>query len=411
MEKENLNVIFFSLVEINSIEESGIYPDLIREFYKRSHKITIVCPSERRYKRKTVFESIDNINYLRVKSLNLQKCSLVEKALGVFSLGFLYKKQIKKYLADVKFDIVLYATPPINLVGLIYWLKVRDKAFTYLLLKDIFPQNAVDLKILKETTLFYRYLKRLEYRLYDISDKIGCMSPANLKYFSKYNIEFKDKIEVNPNSIDVLSRKTIFNREKVLDLHGIPLDKTVYLYGGNIGRPQGIKFLLNQIEYSLIHFPNIFFVIVGSGTEYSIVEKWHKINKPSNCKIIGQLEKKDFEKLTSACDVGIILLRKEFTIPNYPSRLLTYMNNSLPILSITDKVSDIGLISESNNYGKWSLYGDTDSLIKNILFFEKNPNLRIKMGINSYNYMFNNYSSEISFNKIILSYKNHINEK
>ena len=65
------------------------------------------------------------------------------------------------------------------------YFKKRDNATTFLLLKDIFPQNAVDLGILSKRGvkgIIYRFFRKKERDLYRISDYIGCMSPANVAY-------------------------------------------------------------------------------------------------------------------------------------------------------------------------------------------------------------------------------------
>jgi len=43
-------------------------------------------------------------------------------------------------------------------------------------------------------------------------------------------------------------------------------------------------------------------------------------------------------------DVGLIFLDHRFTIPNFPSRLLDYLDASLPVIAATDPVTDVGSI-------------------------------------------------------------------
>lgn len=64
-----------------------------------------------------------------------------------------FKSALKKYFRDVKFDLILYSTPPITFNNVIKYAKKKsdNKALTYLLLKDIFPQNAVDLGMISKT--------------------------------------------------------------------------------------------------------------------------------------------------------------------------------------------------------------------------------------------------------------------
>ena len=94
------------------------------------------------------------------------------------------------------------------------------------------------------------------------------------------------------------------------------------------------------------------------------------------------------------------MLRKEFTIPNFPSRLLTYLENKLPILAITDITSDVGLIAEKNDFGKWVVYGNLNESIKKIIFFNYNSDQRLRLGENGFNFLHKNYSSVNSFQLI-----------
>ena len=94
----------------------------------------------------------NGIHILRVKIGNITKTkNLVKKGVSTLLLDYQYKKAIKKYLKHVNFDLVLYSTPPITLSSVINHIKKKHNARTYLLLKDIFPQNAVDLGMLSKT--------------------------------------------------------------------------------------------------------------------------------------------------------------------------------------------------------------------------------------------------------------------
>jgi len=55
----------------------------------------------------------------------------------------------------------------------------------------------------------------------------------------------------------------------------------------------------------------------------------------------------------AACDVGLIFLDHRFLIPNFPSRLLSYMQAKLPVLCATDPNTDIGSITVNNGFGWW----------------------------------------------------------
>lgn len=346
-----MNIVFLTLVAINSIEDRGIYQDLLRKFKNEGHNVTIVTPVERRKGISTNLKKKGEVSILEVKTFNLQKTNLIEKGLGTLAIEYQFLHAIKKYLKDEKYDIVLYSTPPITFAKVIEYIKKKDNAYCYLLLKDIFPQNAVDMKMLKSGGFLHRQFLKKEKHLYQISDTIGCMSPANVDFILKHNPEIEAaKVEVNPNTIEPrFISYTEEQRSAIREKYDIPVVKTVLVYGGNLGKPQGIDFLLETIMVS--NNQNLFFLIVGDGTEYHMIEKWFTKEKPVNAKLLHNLPKKDYDELLAACDIGMIFLDKKFFIPNFPSRLLSYLEMKMPVLAATDQNTDIGRIIEYANCG------------------------------------------------------------
>jgi glycosyltransferase involved in cell wall biosynthesis len=396
------NIIFLSLVKIDNLNDRGIYHDLLRQFINEGHKVTVVCPIERKYNLESNLIEDGNLKILQVKTLNIQKCSLFEKGLSTLSINFLIKRGIKKYLRSIKFDIILYATPPITFYSIVKWLKNVSSAKTYLLLKDIFPQNAVDMGMFRENSILHNYFKSIEKKLYHVSDRIGCMSPANKSYLLSRFPNLIDKLEINPNSIEINPENSHgVDIKQIRRTYNLPVNSTIFIYGGNLGKPQGTEFLLPIIDEMSLTNESTFFLIVGDGTDYEKLNNWFLNKKPKNAKLIKSLPREEYDKLVAASDVGLIVLRKEFTIPNFPSRLLTYLENKIPVLCFTDTVTDIGKITEENNFGFWSLYGDINAANSTIKFISENITKRKEMGILGYEFLKKYYNSDISSRLIL----------
>lgn len=357
-----MKVLFLTLSHISSIEQRGIYTDLLRKFRDEGHDVTIVTPLERRLGIDTNMLEVDGVSILQVKTLNITKTNIVEKGIATLSIEYQYLRAIKKYLKDTKFDLVLYSTPPITFEKVIQYIKKRDNAYSYLLLKDIFPQNAVDMKMMKKGGLLHRFFERKEKRLYSISDTIGCMSPANVDFIVKNNPEIdKSIVVVNPNSIEPLYIEyTKEEKNRVKTKYNLPFDKKIFVYGGNLGVPQGIDFLIETTQQ--LKEPDAHFLIVGSGTQYSKLKAWFDNFNPHNATLLAGLPKSEYDTLLAACDVGMIFLHKDFTIPNFPSRLLTYIEMKKPVLAATDVNTDIGKIIEKAECGYWVESGDINAI-------------------------------------------------
>ncbi|MBY0244256.1 MAG: glycosyltransferase family 4 protein, partial [Sphingobacteriaceae bacterium] len=315
-----MNVLFLTLVAIDSLEERGLYQDLLRKFRNEGHQVHIVTPVERRTKTKTNLRKVEGATILQVKTFNIQKANILEKGLATLAIEHQYLRAIKKHFKDIKFDLILYSTPPITLVKVIEYIKKRDQAFSYLLLKDIFPQNAVDMKMLKKNGLLHTMLLRKEKKLYQISDVIGTMSEANSKFVITHNPEISPaKVEVNPNTIEPISISyAVEEGMAIRKKYNLPLDKKIFVYGGNLGKPQGLDFLLETIQKTKNE--QVYFLVVGNGTEFVRINKWFEQEKPANATLLKSLPKQDYDTLLSACDVGMIFLHPDFLIPNFPSR-------------------------------------------------------------------------------------------
>ncbi len=400
-------ILFLSLEVFKSINESNMYTDILREFTKKGHFVCAVSPVERRYKGETELLNENNSKLLRIKIGNIQKTNLIEKGISTLAVEQQYINGIKQYFSDIKFDLVLYATPPITLCRVIEYVKKRDEAFAYLMLKDIFPQNAVDLGMLDKTgvlSIIYKYFRKKETKLYDLSDRIGCMSLANVEYIHKNNPQVSpEKLEVCPNCIEVIDKSVDKETKKSIRLkYNMALDKKVFVYGGNLGKPQGIPFLIECIE-SQRDNPEVFFLVVGDGTEYSILEEYAKNWNQENFKLMRRLSKKDYDTLVAACDVGMLFLDHRFTIPNFPSRLLSYMQAKLPVLVCTDPNTDVGKVAEDGEFGWWcesNSVGDFKKAVEKV----SQSNLS-QMGNNAMEYLKKNYSSKRVYSVIINALK------
>lgn len=399
-----MNIMFLTLVKINTLKERGIYQDLMREFSQHGHYLYIVSPVERCENQETKVKKEGNTVFLNVKTLNIQKTNFIEKGISTLTIDKLFLRAIKKHLSEVKFDLVIYATPPITFTNLIKYIKKRDQAKTYLLLKDIFPQNAVDMQLMPKKGLLYNYFRNKEKELYLISDKIGCMSDANLKFVMEHNSFIpKEKLEVNPNAIELLplNREIICQYKEIHARYGIPENKKIFIYGGNLGKPQGIDFVIETLK-TKAEDDRLFFVIVGSGTEFGRMRKWFDTFRPKNALLLSAIPKTDYDLLVQSCDVGLIFLHKDFTIPNYPSRLLSYLEFKLPVLTATDPCTDIGTDVVKNNCGIAVDSANLQEMINAIdKFVEMDTNDFEEMRENSRKFLEREFQVQQSYDKII----------
>lgn len=402
--RDDMNILFLSLIFYKSVNVSDIYADLLREFIKHGHKISIISPAERRRRIPSGVVYRRHYEILYVKTGNLQKTNAIEKGISYILLEKAYKAAIRKYFSVKKFDLVLYVTPPITFTGAVKYVKHRDGAKTYLMLKDIFPQNAVDLGFLKKygwKKLIYVYFREKEKQLYQISDYIGCMSSENIAYIRLHNPEIQDgRTELCPNCMEPSGcRLSMKERDSVREMYGIPKDRFVFIYGGNLGKAQGIPLIVECIR-QMEKYGHLYWVIAGSGTEYEKIENTVQKNRNGNVKLIRELPVGQYERLVRACDCGMIFLDYRFTIPNFPSRLLSYMNGRLPVLAVTDDKSDVGSTICQGDFG-WNIQnGSAAEVIQKMDEISQMDGLQ-QYGDNAYRYLELHYTAKAVFDIII----------
>lgn len=396
-----MKIFFFSLAYPADLSNHNLYSDLFDEIAERGHEVLVFRPDESRSFGKSKEFFRNKVKIISIPTGKITKTKKFIKAINTLLIERRYKKVVVQYI-DPKPDLVVCSTPPITFVNIIKNLKQATGCVTYLLLKDIFPQNAVDLGMIRQDSILHRYFRKKEKILYAISDRIGCMSPANVEYILKHNPEIDaSKVHVNPNSIRPTPTADLpcFDNA-ILERYGIPKDKFRLVYGGNLGEPQGIDFLLDSIS-ALHAIPDVHLTIIGDGTEYRRIKKFIEEKNIKNITLIKILPKKEYKAILACMDVGLIFLDHRFTIPNIPSRILDYLDVGLPVITATDQASDIGKIIYENGAGISCTSDNVKDFISSILVLKNDSDLRSLLSKGARELLVNNYEVKYSADKIL----------
>lgn len=396
-----MRILFLTLYPFENLTDGYIAADLACELIKKNINLTVITPTLNVKERKSKIIIKDDYKHIYIASGPIQKVNPIKKALGLFKLDLLTIKYLK---LEKQYDLIITMVSHCAFYSAVKYLKKRDNCIIYNLVKDIFPDNVVDLKLLKNNSIIYKKLKRKEQRYYKISDYLGVLSPANKNYLLAHNpFLIKEKVEINPNSI--IPRDLLISDQEKKDImrnFNIPNDKVILLYGGNLGIPQGIDFLLDCMLENEKQESG-FFLIIGDGTEYEKIESFINKYKLKNSALYHSVKQDLFRKITSIADIGLVFLNKNFTVPNFPSRMLSYMEVRKPILFAVDSATDCGIIAEENNFGFNCLNGDLDCFFNVLKKLINNNILRNDYGNNAYNYLCKEFTAKKSV-EIILSH-------
>jgi len=207
-------------------------------------------------------------------------------------------------------------------------------------------------------------------------------------------------VEVCPNSIEPREVVAAEPVEALRLRYGVPAHVMVVLFGGNLGKPQGMDFLLDVVNRSRSR-EDVHYVIAGSGTEKQRVWDYFAAGRHSNITVLDHLPKEEYEKLLCLADVGLILLDGRFTIPNFPSRLTAYMEAAVPVLAATDTVSDIKDVLRESDSGLWMQWGDHEGFLAALDRLRSDPELRSAMGQRGRRYLVEHYTVAKAYETIM----------
>lgn len=377
----------------------NMYTTIVEEFVRNGHNVFVIAPASLGEKTRVNVEK--GINVLRVRTLPLKNIPVLLKGISNLLFPWHFKRAFKRYGQIADYDLIIVPTPPVTLAGLASELKMKYQARVYLILRDIFPQNAVDLGFMRKGSMIYRYFRSTEQKLYSIADRIGCMSHANVEYITGNNPEIsKTKVHVLENFqipyvIDKLKAPSLIKR------YGLE-NKYVVVFGGNMGKPQQMENVLHLAK-QCSEFPDVIFILLGEGILTGKLREEIKGKNILNIRLLDILPKTEYQDLLSVCDVGLISLHEKFSVPNIPSKSLDYFNVGLPVLASIDRSTDFGMLLDEAGAGLWSYAGDHDGFKRNFDILYRNTALRQKMGENGRAYFVKHLTPDIAYNTIISS--------
>lgn len=381
----NIVCLFLSFNGIGNAR--GMYGDLVCELANRGHHVYVLAASKNG---ETGIEVQGNIKICWVRSLKLLNVGFITKTFANLLLPYQFTIESRKFLPK-KVDMIISPTPPITLSKVILKIKRKHKALFYLILRDIFPQNAVDLGIISRGSMIYRYFRKVEKFLYSISDWIGCMSQGNVDYLLSNNPELNiSKVHILPNWVDINKDIELGNSNFIKEYK--LENKYIALFGGNLGVAQNP---MNIIDLACLHSDkkDVVFLIIGKGIQKNKLKDSIKEKGLNNVIMVEHLPRDEYEALASMCHVGLVSLNGNFTIPNIPSRTLGYWQAKLPVLAIVDRNTDLGesLIDKCRG-GVWCIENDMDQYKRLFDSLYYNKELSKQMGLNGYNALCNEYN-------------------
>lgn len=377
---------------------NNLYTDLMEEFRDHGYQVYVIaCAQDAQ---SAGYSDEAGLHVIRAKVPEHQNVGNIKKGISILTMPYAYSKALKKHLPrDISFDLIVMPTPPITLAGLAAKLKKKYKAPVYLILRDIFPQNAVDLGFMSAGGLMHRFFCRMERKLYATADKIGCMSPANIEFVKKHNPEVDAaKLHILRNWQRAFQLEAV-DKQAVKEEMGMA-GKFLLFFGGNIGKPQRVENLV-ALAKELVHREEFLLYVVGNGTEADKLKQLVSEAALSNVIIKDFVPRETYFKLMQMADGGLISLDPRFTIPNIPSKVLSYFNRAIPVIAIIDTATDFGYwVQDEIRAGYWTTYDKIPEIAKKVELLIDSEDTAEELGKNGFDYFNANLLPEHAFQTI-----------
>ncbi len=333
--------------------------DLAAEFARQCHEVTVLAPSD------TGAGGVERqagtgITVVRFKTGQIKGARHAIRAVNEMSLSFLAYARCRRMLLKNPHDLIVFYSPSIFFGPLVAWLRRKWHAKTYLVLRDIFPDWAVDTGVLRKGTV-YRVFKAFEQLQYRAADVIGVETSRSVDYFE--GTAHAGKVELLRNWTPVQDPPPVTGRfRKQLGLEG----KVVFFYGGNIGVAQDMDNIL-RLAKRLHDRQDLHFLLVGTGSEVSRLQQAVADDGIRNLTIHPAVEQDAYFSMLAEFDVGLVTLDRRLKTYSNTGKILGYMRCGLPIVASHNPGNDLSDLLHASGAGLGSINGDDDLFRDNVL--------------------------------------------
>ena len=330
--------------------------DLSREFVRQGHELTVMLPSAE-IDQPWWMEEIDGVQVLRLRAPRTRDIGYVRRTLSEFLMPFAMLRHLRKSpLAQQKWDGVFWYAPSIFHGPLARAIKKTSGCRGYLIIRDIFPEWAVDIGLMGRG-LPYRFFDLVARYQYSVADIIGVQTPGNLAYFDSWARKLGRKLEALQNWLAdaPVSGCSIAIRETPL------AGRKVFVYAGNMGVAQGMGILLDLAE-SLMDRSDIGFLFVGRGSDAQRLRNDALMRGLDNVVFFDEIDPDEIPGLYAQCHIGLVALDPRHKTHNIPGKFLTYMQSGLPVLAHINPGNDLVELIEKERVGRVSSETSVESL-------------------------------------------------
>ena len=321
--------------------------DLSRELVREGHEVTVLVPATDAVQGWWRLEQMDGVQVCRLRAPRMKDVGYVRRTLAEWFTPYaMYALLRWGPLASVRWDGIIWYSPSIFLTPLVKRLQRRCHCRSYLIIRDIFPEWALDMGLLRPG-LVYRALRWVANQQFGAADTIGIQTEGNRAYFHGDRARWMPKLEVLHNWLT--ARPSGPCR---IDMRQTPLaGRVLFVYAGNMGVAQGMPVLMDLAE-NLRDDERVGFVFVGRGQDYAALVQDAKERGLHNVWFHDEIDPDEVPGLLAQCHVGLVALDRRHQSHNIPGKFLSYMHAGLPVLASVNPGNDLVELIHQHQVGR-----------------------------------------------------------
>jgi glycosyltransferase involved in cell wall biosynthesis len=312
-----------------------------------------------------LIELFGDVQVLRLKAPRTKDVGYIRRTLGELIMSFAMLWHFRKSpLANEKWDGVVWYSPSIFHGPLVSKLKKSSVCRSYLIIRDIFPEWAVDMGLMGRG-LPYQFFKTVARYQYSVADVIGVQTRGNKQYFRSWLKKSGRQLKVLQNWLD----KPVDVQCSIRIQDTLLAGRKVFVYAGNMGIAQGLDIILDLAE-KLLTRKEIGFLFVGRGSDTARLKILAQSKQLDNVVFFDEIDPDEIADLYAQCDIGIVALDPRHKSHNIPGKFLTYMQSGLPVLANINAGNDLAQIIRDQGVGpvcETNLVDDLLVLAENLL--------------------------------------------
>jgi glycosyltransferase involved in cell wall biosynthesis len=306
-----------------------------------------------------VLEGFDGVRILRLRALRTKDIGHVRRTIAELLMPFVMMYQLgKSPLIDEQWDGVVWYSPSIFHAPMASRLKRVNGCKAYLIIRDIFPEWAVDMGLMGRG-LPYRFFDAVARYQYSVADVIGVQTSGNRRYFDRWQQQPRHKLEVLQNWLDKPAQVRCSIRISDTPLAG----RKIFVYAGNMGVAQGVDILLDLAD-RLRKRRDVGLLLVGRGSDAARLRASARDRELDNVLFFDEIHPDEIPDLYAQCSAGIVALDPKHKSHNIPGKFLTYMQCGLPVLANVNAGNDLAQMIRTEKVGEVCETNQVDELLE-----------------------------------------------